>query len=251
MYFIYVLIDKRKPTAGVGGVTLKKTIILIESESLKAWMRKRWRNMMINSEKILSPIDIRLALRGWIVERFKINQNDLLIDELGFSNKDPNSTIDSSFRADLALANGRLVGFEIKSEKDNLKRWITQMDAYLNVFDEVWLCVHGKHLESALTITPKTIGIIVVDNYESLALVRSAKKQSSNNAYDLSGLLWRDELNDLASQHKIQIRSRTTKNEVREILAKNLDIEIIREFVLKQLKIRKSHQTSSVSPIVS
>ena len=139
----------------------------------------------------------------------------------------------------------------IKSEKDNLKRWITQMDAYLNVFDEVWLCVHGKHLESALTITPKTIGIIVVDNYESLALVRSAKKQSSNNAYDLSGLLWRDELNDLASQHKIQIRSRTTKNEVREILAKNLDIEIIREFVLKQLKIRKSHQTSSVSPIVS
>lgn len=206
---------------------------------------------MINSEKALSPIDIRLALRSWVEERFKINQNDLLIDELGFSNKDPNSTVDSSFRADLTLANGRLVGFEIKSEKDSLKRWRSQMNAYLNVFDEVWLCVHGKHLESALNITPKNIGIIVVDNFESLALVRVAKNQSLNNAYDLSGLLWREELNDLAKMHGIQVKSRTTKNEVREILAENLDIEIIRTFVLKQLKIRKSYQVSSASLTVS
>ena len=161
---------------------------------------------MFNSEKPIGPTDIRLALRCWVKERFEINQNDLLIDELGFFNRDPNSTVDSSFRADLALANGRLVGFEIKSEKDNLKRWVSQMNAYLNVFDEVWLCVHGKHLEAALSITPKNIGIIVVDNFESLTVVRFAKKHTLNNAYDLSGLLWRDELNTLAKLHGIQIK---------------------------------------------
>lgn len=206
---------------------------------------------MFNSEKSIGPTDIRLALRYWVKERFEINQNDLLIDELGFFNKDPNSTVDSSFRADLALANGRLVGFEIKSEKDSLKRWVSQMNAYLNVFDEVWLCVHGKHLEAALRITPKNIGIIVVDNFESLTVVRFAKRHTLNNAYDLSGLLWRDELNILAKLHGIQIKSRTTKNEVREILANDLGIELIRAFVLQQLKIRKGYQISSVSPLVS
>ena len=50
-----------------------------------------------------------------------------------FWNKDPESTVDCSFRADLALANGRLVGFEIKSQKDSLKRWTSQMMAYNNV----------------------------------------------------------------------------------------------------------------------
>lgn len=206
---------------------------------------------MLKSEKTLGPVDIRLALRCWVKEKFKTNQNDILIDELGFSNKDPNSSVDSSFRADLALANGRLVGFEIKSEKDSLKRWVSQMTAYLNVFDEVWLCVHGKHLESALTITPKSIGVIVVDNFESLTLVRVAKNQTFNNAYDLSGLLWRDELDALAKFHGIIIKSRATKNEVREILAKSLGIELIRAFVLQQLKIRKSHQTSSTSLTIS
>lgn len=230
---------------------LKKSFLLLESESLMAWMLKCWRNIMFNSEKTLGPVDIRLALRCWVEERFNTSQNDILIDELGFSNKDPNSAVDSSFRADLALANGRLVGFEIKSEKDNLKRWTSQMTAYLNVFDEVWLCVHGKHLESALTITPKNIGIIVIDNFESLALVRMAKNQALNNAYDLSGLLWRDELDALAKLHKVSIKSRTTKNEAREILAKILGIELIRTFVLQQLKIRKSYQASSTSSIIS
>lgn len=206
---------------------------------------------MINSEKSLSPVDIRVALRYWVESRFEISQNDLLIDELGFSNKDPNSSVDSTFRADLALANGRLVGFEIKSEKDTLKRWTSQMKAYLNVFDEVWLCVHGKHLESALTITPKHIGIIVVDNFESLTLVRIANNHSINNAYDLSGLLWKDELIDLAKQHEVKIKSRTTKNEMREILADSLDIKLIRSFVLQQLKIRKNYQTSSSSFAIS
>ncbi len=202
---------------------------------------------MINSEKTLGPVDIRIALRCWIENRFKISQNDLLIDELGFSNKDPNSSVDSTFRADLALANGRLVGFEIKSEKDSLKRWTSQMKAYLNVFDEVWLCVHGKHLESALTITPKKIGIIVVDNFESLALVRMANNHATNNTYDLSGLLWKDELIDLAKQYEIKIKSRTTKNEMRELLADSLDINLVRAFVLKQLKLRKNYQSSSSS----
>ncbi|WP_254433799.1 sce7726 family protein [Acinetobacter sp. Marseille-Q1618] len=207
--------------------------------------------VVLTKNQTLGPNDIRSALRSWIHDRFELKQNDILINELGFCNKDPNSTIDNSFRADLALANGRLVGFEIKSEKDNLKRWASQMVAYNNVFDEVWLCVHSKHLEDGLKITPKNIGILLIDDYESVAIVRHAKLNNNNNIYDLSGLLWREELNTLAKLNQIKINSRTTKNEVREILAENLSINIVRDYVLTQLKIRKSHQYSNSSGLSS
>lgn len=206
---------------------------------------------MLGKNQVLKPNDIRTALRSWVHDKFELNQSDILINELGFWNKDPNSTIDNSFRADLALANGRLVGFEIKSEKDSLKRWASQMVAYNNVFDEVWLCVHGKHLEGVLSTTNKHIGILLIDDYKSLAVVRPATTNNNNNIYDLSGLLWREELNFLAKIHNIKISSRTTKNEMREILANHLSIDTVRDYVLKQIKIRKSYHASNSSGLSS
>lgn len=195
---------------------------------------------MINI-KPLSPNYIKDLLHQWVGNTFVLKDSDILINELGFYNRDIESTIDNSFRADVALANGRLVGFEIKSEKDNLKRWPSQMSAYTNVFDEVWLCTHGKHLEPALQITPKHIGILLVDSLGSIAVVRNAKNASGlNNVYDLSGLLWKDEIIDLAKRYDITVKTRTTKREVRELLADCLNVEQVRPFVLEKLKSRKA-----------
>lgn len=189
----------------------------------------------------LSPNHIKDLLYRWVSNTFQLKDTDILINELGFYNKDIESTIDNSFRADVALANGRLVGFEIKSEKDSLKRWPSQMSAYTNVFDEVWLCTHAKHLECALKITHKNIGILLVDSLGSIAVVRNAKEAGSlNNVYDLSGLLWKDEIVDLANKYNITVKTRTTKREVRELLADILNVEQVRPFVLERLKVRKS-----------
>ena len=189
----------------------------------------------------LNPIEIRETLREWVDNKFSLNENDVLINELGFYNKDKNSSVDNSYRADLVLANGRLVGFEIKSEKDSLKRWETQKVAYTNVFDEVWLCTHGKHLEKALASTPKHIGIILVDNTKSIAIAREAKKNHGlNNVYDLIGLLWREEVDELSKLYDIPIKTRATKKEAREILAKEISLQDARQFTLSKLKLRKS-----------
>lgn len=202
-----------------------------------------WRHSMIklDSEKSLNPIEIRESLKIWVTQRFELGKGDILIDELGFYNKSPSSTVDKSFRADLALANGRLVGFEIKSEKDSLKRWEAQKVAYTNVFDEVWLCSHAKHLSKAIETTPDHIGVILVDNFHSLAVVRKAtSSHGMNNIYDLAGLLWREEINELAEMHSVKIKSRATKREARETLAAQLALEEVRNFVLCKLKLRKS-----------
>ncbi|MDE4040710.1 MULTISPECIES: sce7726 family protein [Acinetobacter] len=196
---------------------------------------------MLDKDQILGPNDIRTALRNWVYKKFELKQNDILINELGFWNKDPESTVDCSFRADLALANGRLVGFEIKSQKDSLKRWTSQMMAYNNVFDEIWLCSHGKHLHRALDITDKHIGVLAVDDSGSITVVRYAAENTKLNFYDLSGLLWKEELLAFAALNNIiEVKSRMTKNEIRDILSKCSSVNKLKPYLLQKLKERKS-----------
>lgn len=188
---------------------------------------------------MLSPTDIRERLRTWVSAHLSNSPEDVLIDELGFVNQQIGKTIDASFRADLALANGRLVGFEIKSGADTLKRWPSQCQAYFNVFDEVWLCTHGRHLEKALAITPKEAGVILVDDLGGVAMLRSAKRNGSLSSYDLSGLLWREELDELCSMNGLRTLSKETKAQVRAKVSDGIPLEAIRNYVISRLKYRK------------
>jgi hypothetical protein len=116
----------------------------------------------------LTPLQIKAMLEDWSRGYHAITSNDLLISELGFYNKLPDSTVDQAFRADLVVANNSLIGFEIKSEKDNLKRWDAQKTAYTNVFNEVWLCCHHKHIKKAMIGMPEHIGIITINAINQL-----------------------------------------------------------------------------------
>jgi hypothetical protein len=189
---------------------------------------------------MLTPSDIRRNLRDWVAQHLSHDSSDVMIDELGFVNKQSGRSVDMTFRADLALANGRLVGFEIKSGADTLKRWPSQCEAYFKVFDEVWLCTHGRHLESALAITPKGTGILLVDDLGGVAMLREAKKNVISNAYDLTGLLWREELDFLCGINNVQVRKKETKADVRAKVSENIPIDTIKCFVLERLKIRKA-----------
>lgn len=189
---------------------------------------------------MLTPCDIRKNLRDWVSRHLSSDPSDVMIDELGFVNQQDGRSIDCSFRADLALANGRLVGFEIKSGADSLKRWKLQCEAYFNVFDEVWLCTHGKHLEKALSMTPKSAGILLVDDFGGVAMLREAKKNSVVRPYDLTGLLWRDELDDICAAHGVTVKRRETKAEVRAKVSEEVSIELISKYVLSRLKERRA-----------
>lgn len=188
---------------------------------------------------VLGPLEIRSHLRGWVERNLGVGANDALIDELGFVNKPASGSVDNSYRADLALANGRLVGFEIKSGADNLKRWADQCQAYHRVFDEVWLCTHGKHLEKALPATPKETGILLVDDFGGLAVLRMAKRSKSIDPYDLTGLLWREDLERLCMENGLKVKARDTKRDVRALISRELDLSMIRDRVLQQLKQRR------------
>ncbi|KWF56305.1 sce7726 family protein [Burkholderia pseudomultivorans] len=177
-----------------------------------------------------SPETIRQLLRSWVTRAKEHRPGDVLIDEL--------CIVDKSCRADLVHANGRLTGFEVKSESDSLKRWPQQMDAYLRVFDEVWICCHRKHAIRALDESHSSVGVLIIDELSSIAILRPASENRRVAPYDLSGLLWREELDDLCVKQGLPVVRRERIRDVRHRIAKTVPLDVLRTQVLERLKVR-------------
>lgn len=179
---------------------------------------------------MLNPDEIRPLLKHWITHAMPHEACDVFIEELCF--------IDKARRADLVHANGKLTAFEIKSHADTLARWQGQQEAYLACFDEVWLCCHSKHLVKALESSQAHIGLLVVDDYSGLAMIRRARANRAQSKFHLTGFLWREELDTLALAHGVPVKRRELIKEVRHKISGALQLSDIRAYVLHCLKRR-------------
>lgn len=190
---------------------------------------------------MISPDQIRLQLRQWVASYRKHHESDVLIDELCF--------VEKRNRADLVHANGQLTAYEIKSAADTMQRWPDQHEAYLRVFDTVWLCCHNKHIFKALEISPVQVGLMVMDDLGGLAIMREARQNKRVNAYDLTGFLWREELDELCREQDLTVQRKEKIREARLRVADSLPLDTIRSKVLSCLKLRyKGKDYSSSSP---
>lgn len=182
------------------------------------------------NRRMLNPDEIRPLLKQWVTKVMPHEPGDVFIEELCF--------IDKARRADLVHANGKLSAFEIKSHADTLMRWAGQQDAYLACFDEVWLCCHSRHVAKALELSISNVGILVVDDFSGMAMLRKAKANKKQEKFHLTGFLWRDDLDRLARMHGIGVKSRDLIKTVRQAVADALSLDEIRSFVLAVLKQR-------------
>jgi len=141
--------------------------------------------------------DIRRALRQCLTERYGQESDTLILDELGICQ--------GAVRIDMAVVNGALHGYEIKSERDTLARLPHQQVTYSKVFDEVTIVVGPTYLPCIRDHVPAWWGIVlaVPDRVGSTKLVtkRKAKRNPQVDAYSLAQLLWRDEVLDLLSEN--------------------------------------------------
>src|ERR1700752_2733932 len=89
-----------------------------------------------------SDADIRSALRSWLLAEDGSKGDTVVIDELGICC--------GVVRIDLAVVNGTLHGYEIKSDIDSLRRLALQIELYSKVLDRATLVVGQRHLDEAL-----------------------------------------------------------------------------------------------------
>lgn len=90
-----------------------------------------------------------------------------------------NATVVSEFRvgsnkADFVIVNGHSVCYEIKTERDTLKRLPEQIKTFSKVFDRVYVVCSNSHLSNVFEMTPDNIGIIELNQNGTLKEVKKA-----------------------------------------------------------------------------
>ncbi|WP_038900307.1 sce7726 family protein [Dickeya dadantii] len=146
-------------------------------------------------------------------------------------------------RADIAVINGLMHGYELKSAKDNLLRLPSQVKYYSSVMDKVTLVVDKSHLDEACKIIPEWWGIKVADvgprGGISISHYRKEKLNKTIEPLMLAQLLWRDEcLSILAEFDMLNGNKSKPRFELWGILSSNIPTDILRSRVKVALKER-------------
>lgn len=178
--------------------------------------------------------DVRAALHQQVLRMHLDTPNTLVLDEFGL--------LHGRARIDVAVVNGELHGFELKSERDTLQRLPAQMAAYNAVFDRVTIVVAENHVISAAAAVPEWWGLVVARGNAQETVLHDHRNAEMNPAIDpmaLAMLLWRDEA--LAAAEQLGISkglSGKPRRFVHERLAVALEIDALRALVRSTLKNR-------------
>lgn len=147
-------------------------------------------------------------------------------------------------RVDIAVINGKIHGYEIKSEQDNLERLSTQVEFYNKMFDTVTLVTSEKHFSKAVDIIPDWWGLDCVTKNNKNVCINQKRAPQENKEVEvvyLSHLLWREELLELLQLNGISKGIKTkTRYELGKIVEDNIKLATVSLFVRNKLKNRKS-----------
>lgn len=156
-------------------------------------------------------------------------------------------------RVDIAVVNGLLHGFEIKSDRDTLERLPEQARIYSNTLDRVTLVVCEPHLAKAETIVPPWWGITLAlgtgragRGAVAFTETRPPQPNPSIDPVSVAALLWCEELLDLLAGLNA---ARGVRGKSRDVmsrrLAEVLPLPQLGEAVRQALKARGSWRSDA------
>lgn len=132
---------------------------------------------------------IRLTLKEDLENRHAQDKKLRIIEELGVQH--------GIARVDIAVLNGIMHGYEIKSDQDTLQRLPEQMIIFNSVFDKMTLVVGKNHLYEAINIVPDWWGITIakIDASGSVVFnsIREGEFNKQQDSISIAQLLWRKE----------------------------------------------------------
>jgi hypothetical protein len=180
---------------------------------------------------------IRRHLHQQLLSHHHRDSSALVIDELGLHH--------GTCRADIAVVNGRIIGFEIKGETDSLKRLPQQVKAYSSVFDEATVVTTPKHQRDVIAAVPKWWGVIICHpkgrHRILFEVTRVAQPNGRVSPVAVARLLWKNEVaNILARLGEPKKALRQPRAKLYERLAELLPLTQLQRRVRNCLKRRKN-----------
>jgi hypothetical protein len=159
------------------------------------------------------------------------------VDELGLAH--------AKARIDIAVIDGCLHGFEIKSAADTLARLPQQLMLYEECLEKLTIVCAGKHVSTVRKMAPRWCGILEVAKGPrggiDFITLRAPKRNPYVRAERLAHLLWRPEAVELlASLNATPRLLRSPRKQLYEALAALLTIEQITAFIKASMAARQA-----------
>ncbi|MCK6442295.1 sce7726 family protein [Elstera cyanobacteriorum] len=178
--------------------------------------------------------DIRAKLLAELATAHASDADCIIVEEMGVWG--------GSARIDVAVLNGSISGFEIKSNKDTLDRLPSQMRLFEMVFESLTIVVGDRHVDGVKSIVPRWCGVILAKDLGEELHLREIRKPRRNPNVDrciLAKLLWKEEVLDLLKQSGLTgVNSKMKARTLHEILAAQFSVRELAEQVRKKLKAR-------------
>jgi hypothetical protein len=184
--------------------------------------------MLNNSAVATSDASIRVVLRENLKNTYRNDHGTVIFEELGVAH--------GSARVDIAVVNGIMHGYEVKSDLDTLRRLPEQMGMYNSVFDKVTLVVGSTHLINAFKKIPEWWGVETARMDEDGAVffnkIREPRNNPQQHKVSIARLLWRREaLEKLETLGKANgVRSKP-REAIYERLAESLELKPLKDYV--------------------
>lgn len=169
------------------------------------------------------------------------DSNTIIVNEFGISH--------GIRRIDLAVVNGVMRGYEIKSEKDKLDRLPSQSASFSSVFDFLTLVVSTNHLTKAVELLPQWWGITEALWDQDRIILMERREAQFNPATDprlLVALLWREEALQALSVRGLDKGLRTApRTRMWQVLLDAVPKAELQAIVRTSICARKGHATFS------
>jgi hypothetical protein len=184
--------------------------------------------------ELLNDNKVRMLLLNELNDLYGDCDDTRIINELGLDF--------GASRVDVAVVNGIMHGYEIKSDLDNLIRLPRQMAYYNRAFERMTIVVSRKYLSEVKEIVPHWWGIKMVSaNQTRLIDIRKGRRVSNQDPMIIIKLLWKKELEGLIDHLGLsKSLKKMRKNQLLSLLNQEADFSVIRSYVYTILKQRQN-----------
>lgn len=180
---------------------------------------------------------IRSALLNRHLRHHQTQDGTLIVDELGLAH--------ARGRIDVAVINGRVHGYEIKSAEDTLDRLPRQLDVYRKSLQTLTLVVATRHLTTVEAAVPEWCGILeAVQGPRGGVNFRRCRRAQQNPEVDpfmLAHLLWLDEARAALAENGLT--GRDLKGSRKDLYRLLLEVVSVPELIIliKQSMMRREN----------
>ncbi|MFD0884119.1 sce7726 family protein [Streptosporangium algeriense] len=185
--------------------------------------------------RLMRDSDIRAVLTAQLQRDHDGDSSTLIRQEMGLCAGER--------RIDIAVINGQLGGFEIKSDYDTLARLADQATAYGRVLDQATLVTTQRYLTPATDILPDWWQIMCAQVEEAgvtLTSVRAGQENEEQDPMAVAQLLWRDEaLQELRARGLAQGMTNKRRWLIWERLAAEVPLPELKQVVRDRLRVRQ------------